>query len=429
MRCTTICGIRNSLSAGRVHRPPSCQALRASQLLAWIGLAAVAAVWATSAGADPARPPQRARIVARLAGGGVGTSVRFSPDGSMLLTAGFSQGPQGSEIRIWDATTLKPLGPPIHQDDRLWTAEFLSGGDAVLVIGYDVIRVYDTRTGKARFTLPKAATEVPTLAISQDGARIAFAAATKDKDACEVQVLDSSTGKLLLALSDDRSIDYMTFSPDKSTLLTLRGHLGILRLWDLRHATEPFKPIQVRYGAWPSLGSDLVPASFSPDGKRLVVAEAPIFAVYDVASGKKLLQTGYNKDDPHDPRDAGIGSAAFTADGKRIVTPVIRVKLWDASRGVPLVRPIDDTTYGPWHVNRDGTRLTVGEGIWDLASGGQLWTFVRGPNNPPDLRTAAVAVSPDGRRAATADYDGLSARNGMTFIWDIAEPRAPGRRD
>ena len=70
-------------------------------------------------------------------------------------------------------------------------------------------------------------------------------------------------------------------------------------------------------------------AAFSPDGKRIVTASADKTArIWDVATGQPIGE-------PLKGHKADVWSAAFSPDGKRIVTASRdkTARLWDAATG------------------------------------------------------------------------------------------------
>ncbi len=54
-------------------------------------------------------------------------SMAFSPDGKAVLTGSFDK-----TARLWDATTGKPIGPPLPHQDAVWAVAFSPDGRAVL---------------------------------------------------------------------------------------------------------------------------------------------------------------------------------------------------------------------------------------------------------------------------------------------------------
>ena len=97
-------------------------------------------------------------------------------------------------------------------------------------------------------------------------------------------------------------------------------------------------------GAWRDLRERLVldheasvlSAAFSPDGKRIVTAsEDKTARVWDAASGQPIGE-------PLKGHEDGVTSAAFSPDGKRIVTASWdkTARIWDAATGKPIGEPL-----------------------------------------------------------------------------------------
>src|SRR5262249_10670086 len=84
-----------------------------------------------------------------------------------------------------------------------------------------------------------------------------------------------------------------------------------------------------------TMGGDagvVAPASFSPDGSRLVgLGGDGVVRVWDAGSGKELLVL-------RDGARGGMGWVAFSPDGERIVATGGPARVWDARTGIPLHR-------------------------------------------------------------------------------------------
>ena len=77
-------------------------------------------------------------------------------------------------------------------------------------------------------------------------------------------------------------------------------------------------------------------AAFSPDGKRIVTAsEDKTARLWDAETGKPIGE-------PLRGHEGRVSSAAFSPDGKRIVTASgdKTARLWDAETGKPIGEPL-----------------------------------------------------------------------------------------
>ena len=94
-----------------------------------------------------------ALITRFLTRGGPVASVAFSPDGRRILTASghyrLTGGRPGGEARVWDASTGKPVGPPLRHSSRVLYASFSPTVTASSPAVPDLTaRVWDAATGR-----------------------------------------------------------------------------------------------------------------------------------------------------------------------------------------------------------------------------------------------------------------------------------------
>jgi WD40 repeat protein len=66
-------------------------------------------------------------------------SAAFSPDGTRVIT-----GSDDHTARVWDATTGKPLSPPLAHQGIVWSARFSADGTRIATASADrTARVWD----------------------------------------------------------------------------------------------------------------------------------------------------------------------------------------------------------------------------------------------------------------------------------------------
>jgi WD40 repeat protein/serine/threonine protein kinase len=207
-------------------------------------------------------------------------------------------------------------------------------------------------------------------------------------------------------------------SADRSRVVT-NGPGGTPTVRDARTGAElvtlqrPRKGVRSMGAKDPNKGKVVVlttSASFSPDGSRVVVTSWERLArVWDATSGALVLTL--------DVRDEDVWSAAFDADGSRVVTggnPTARV--WDARTGGQLLtlkghtQQIYAASFSP-----DGSRVvTASEDttarLWDATSGAEVCTL-KGHTE----RVRSASFSPDGSRVVTASWDGTAR------VWDTVK--------
>jgi WD40 repeat protein len=159
-------------------------------------------------------------------------------------------------------------------------------------------------------------------------------------------------------------------------------------------------------------------AAFSPDGKRIVTASADKTArVWDADTGKPIGEplTGHTE---------SVFSAEFSPNGKRIVTASKdkTARIWDVDAGKAIGEPLRGHT--DWvfsaEFNPNGKRIVTVSGdktarIWDADTGKPIGEPLEGHTDV----VWSAAFSPDGKRIVTVSDDilGVSA-NKTARIWD-----------
>jgi WD40 repeat protein len=224
-----------------------------------------------------AEPPERILAGAHAFGT---TTLAYTLDGQRLISGGFR-----GELRIWDASTLRPLGDAHghHAAVRailpLESGDFVSGGDdgrlilwhnnriKALATGADVtalvlfqheivsahddgsLRVWSADSLKLLRTLPL---DGKIVAISAHGARLAIALART------IVLLDPDYATRLTLTAAHPSRD-LQFSPDGRMLAA--GGWFRLNLWDVYSGT--FRSIPTEHNGL------VASIAFSPDGRHL----------------------------------------------------------------------------------------------------------------------------------------------------------------
>jgi WD40 repeat protein len=102
-------------------------------------LLAIALTWSINVPTQAADPSPQ--FLGRLKSSG-GDLIRFSPDGSFILTAG------GGDAQIWNTKTLTAVGKPMPHDSEVIFARFADGGRQVITGTDGGVRRWNTRTGE-----------------------------------------------------------------------------------------------------------------------------------------------------------------------------------------------------------------------------------------------------------------------------------------
>ena len=341
------------------------------------------------------------------------SEIAFSPDGKTLAASGpqtaglASSGPQ--MLRLWDTETDKELHTLVEDKAASpFRFAFSPDGKTLAATAGDLgpIRLWDAATGKERGRLQIPASEYLTVnfALSPDGKTLA---ATTGHGA--VSLWDLETGKCIAPFDAHAApVVAIALSPDGRTLAT-GSRDGTVRLWD----RETGKPLRVLEHEGSVDGVDGV--AFSPDGRRLtsMCRFTNSLRFWDAASGREIEAK------PDMPGDESIVlSGGFTAHMLRAESVLV---LRDADgRETARLKGIPHLPANPCHsvvLSADGKTLAA-EGcypeeqggpnvcLWDVASGRVLHWVRSG-------YMGGVALSPDGRTAATGD-------DGVVRFWDAA---------
>lgn len=270
------------------------------------------------------------------------------------------------------------------------STRFASGG------GDTVVRVRTVGTGPAT-DLPSSGF-VSSIAFNPDGTRIAVA------DLDQLSVFDATSGAIRWqgTITAGNSVNWLAFTPDGSLVVATTDDL-----------VARFDASTGMAGGKTPVDRTIVGADLSRDGSRLVLAiderhggdhrEAGSARVLDLATGAEVGRLT--------PRNAVL-AVAFSPDGASVLTcsadggtylfeSVGGTQLWS----VP--EPDDPVERAPGSVAYDPT------GIWTVVGGAdgfarvlEAESGVEKTRSAHDGAVTHVAVSPDGRWAASAGIDG-----------------------
>jgi WD40 repeat protein/serine/threonine protein kinase len=395
------------------------------------------------------------KVLASLSHGVEVRSVVFSPDGSKLVSGG------EPALKVWDSATWEELpGPPGHKEAVKGLA-FSPDGRLLVSGSIDrTVKVWDTATWHELRTLAPHIGMVLDVAFSPDGTQIAAAAGNffNSGDECEIKVWDAKNGQLIHTLSGHQGgVFKLAFSPDGKRLASTGAEDATIKIWDMANGLEA---LTLRGHADAPWG-----VAFSPDGRLLYSAGADhTIRVWD---GRPLEDDSDLALRTFVGHTARVSSVAFDLDGHRLVSASLdrTVKIWDVTTGKELrglsayPGPVQCVAFSPQGHLLATTSSREGQDgaedgllkIWDSRTWRELYRsdlnfdlFSSLAFSPDGKRLVAtgynplvvwdttafrpspvrytqqahcVAVSPDGRRVASADLDG------KVWIWELDDLR------
>jgi WD40 repeat protein/serine/threonine protein kinase len=385
---------------------------------------------------DPDHPDEPAQVFEHLA---TVTQITYRPDGGRLLVVG------GRDVHIWDPAAGPLRAVKLSHPEAVRRAAWSPDGRRVLTACADgIARLWDAETGRQTGMQFRHDGAVTAVAISRDGRR----AATGDADGF-ASVWDLTTGRAILPrIIVGAAVTIVALSPDGSNLLAAAGpdaHLwnattgepAGLRATYRQDITDAAFSLDGRLIATVSLdgtgsiwnldtedwadesmhhGSGVLGVAFSPDGQWAVTCSDDNTArVWDTHFGSPRT--------PPLPHTGTVARAVFSPDGRRVLTAGGDglAKLWELRDAPPPAWAAPLAVSGTQSaISRDGSvRITAAGSdarILDARSGAALSKPLRhgGP-------ITCVAVSPDGKRAATAGTDRV------VRLWDWRAGKPAGQ--
>ena len=375
--------------------------------------------------------PEAGKLTSEVQGMGGATGLSFDADGRLVAAAW----PEDSTVRVIEA----PTGRVVQEIGGRGTFVFATGlspDGTRIVLGSadaDFAEVFDVATGHSIFRLPRHGGSLTTVSWSPDGRWIATGATDSS-----VRVWDADTGRLVERLLGHTGVLVtVDWSPDSRRIVS-GGSDGTARVWELEvHPTRGTVEVegrQIFLLSAQQTQSGLF-AAFSPDGQRVLTGDIGIASakIWDLslAGDAEVANVDTDRSGPVD--------VAYLPDG-RIVASRDRgsVAIWNVEDGAPspvaTLGPAPSSSKDPVYLiapSPDGESVALVRNVSRIVS---VWNVeARTVAFDYDTRTepiTGIGWSGDGRYLAVGSYDGslhvLDADHGgrETLVGYEPEPHA-----
>ena len=331
-------------------------------------------------------------------------SARFSHGGKLIATAG-----AGEQVRVWDASTGLPIAV-LNGSGRVTDLAFSPDDTLLATAGTNdtIARVWNIAQQSATAILTMHRSGVESVTFTPDGRSVITTG--RDSKAYLSGPIGGFTHATLAGHTGP--VEGATVSPDGGLVATWSKD-GRARLWEARvGAFGGFPPAdaQVLGTHGPPVGLNPGPVvAFSPDGRYILSAGADATAhLRGPGNQVKILQ-----------HDGPVNSASFSAKTLTLITGSDdgTARVWRVSDGHLLAVLRHGSAVEVARLTPDGRHaITAGRDgqlrVWSVATERPQWSYShKGPINDAE-------ISPDGRLVVTAGSDGTAG------IWGVARKSA-----
>jgi RNA polymerase sigma factor (sigma-70 family) len=351
----------------------------------------------------------------------------FSPDGAMLA-AGFWDAP----LTVWDASSGRLIRSFDAESKDLSNLAFTPDGKVLVssvsahgapdfpgqkVTGpkESAVQLWDVGTGRAIRRIGVGKVAIGSMALAPDGKTAAVGKVGRvappgkqlpaEEHDMSISLWDLATGRELRQFGrNDACAHRLAFTPDGTALVSGEQSVGFgpvtdvtktttLHLWEVATGRELRR--------WEPRAPGTGCLTVAPDGKAMawVAFQEHVIRFWDLAAGDEIHPPAGHR--------GAIGDAAFTPDGKTLVTVSEdrTLRFWGAATGGEM-RQIEASDDRVWFaaLAADGKTLATGGALqpsrlWDVATGRELRRFVV----PGEHFAWCGDLSADGKTLATSD--------------------------
>jgi len=341
-------------------------------------------------------------------------SASFNPDGRRIVTASTERMAQ-----VWDADRREVIGNALAHEGAVRSVEFGADGRRIVTASDGIVHIWDALDWKAIAQPLVIRGRVDSAVFSEDGRQLATA-----PEGNSVQVWDATNGKPIgKPLVQEGHFLRENLSADGRRVVLVSVINGTAQVWDtgsgeaigkrLEHKDSGVRTTYYADGRVTIGTGPISRAAFSADGRRVVtVSEEGRGQVWDAVSGEPIGKSW-----------TGFTNWAFSADARRVLasTDLRTWQVWDTSKGAAIGKAL--VHKGPGmeaSFSVDGNLVVTWSGImaqvWDASSGEAI-----GKPLLHEREVKGATFNPDGARVVTM------SRHSTAQIWNTSNGEAIGK--
>lgn len=337
-------------------------------------------------------------------------AIIFSPDGKTLASASDS-----GKMILWNVETGKKINTFEINSSQTFLTQYNSFSNSIaftpdgkfLASGsYELIKLWDIKTGRQREIITNHKDYVSSVAFSQDG-RI-LASGSRDN---KINLWDVKTGRLIKSFKvSNKWISFLTFLSGGKTLISVSSNKVIF--WDTETGQQS-DFLETSSDSVASTDSSISSATLSCDGKTLALGIHKTIKLWNIVTGNQIKTLKGHENT--------ILSLAFSPDGKTLISGSDiankgygMIRVWDVEIGQQ-IKSFESHAKRIWSVAYSPDGKTVASGsdfgavkLWSIETGQQIKSL-EGLLFP----VLTISFSPDGKTLAAGGNDRIIK------LWDV----------
>jgi WD40 repeat protein len=353
------------------------------------------------------------------------TRLTVTNDGQIAAAALLDFNVQKCPVYLWNTATGKEHQFLFEAKDYAYPA-FSPNGKTLIVAGQKgMIRFYETATAKE---LRQIKTEPITInpsypVVSPDNNTLVWLDGDRK---IKLWNISDGTEKASFEIPEFGRNYRLAFARD-GIHLALVTEKGVL-IWDIAFRKVLHKiPLPE---AQSFIGAQQGELAFSPDGKTLAVSRPGGAQLYDVATGKLLIQ-------PIGFALARNLSLAFSPDGATLASATSEdpaVHLWESATGKPLLRVKSPDLNGTLLFSFDGQQFLTGDRkgtvhFWNAKSGEPVRKLEINKDKDAKVQYAVMRLATDGKTLSVLGSRFEGKLHSRHTVWDLATGNVRKRTD